>query len=198
IAIPKITSATTVPPPPSSFIPLPQQTTPTPSPINSKATTSFTALLDFSSVFRFNDHGYISNKLHEAIQKAIKSHNTEFREEALADKKEYIDLVDTSMRTIISKEVKTQLPHILPQAVSEFATIINKKGDSSKDSRSKEKKSSSTSKDTSHSQHKSSGKSARAKEPSHNVDDLGAQQDQEFVTGNNDDQPADKEVSNAD
>ncbi|GJU98583.1 hypothetical protein Tco_1327854 [Tanacetum coccineum] len=35
---------------------------------------------------------------------------------------EYIDLVDSSMRTIIREEVKTQLPYILPKAVSDFAT----------------------------------------------------------------------------
>nr|GFD55865.1 hypothetical protein [Tanacetum cinerariifolium] len=35
-------------------------------------------------------------------------------------------------------------------------------------------------------------------EPSHIVEDLGMQQDQEFVTGDNDEQPADKEVTKAD
>ncbi|GJX54402.1 hypothetical protein Tco_0282771, partial [Tanacetum coccineum] len=63
---------------------------------------------------------------------------------------------------------------------------------------SKEKKSSSTSKDTSQSQHKSFGKSAHAEEPSHTVEDSGMQQDQEFVTGDNNEQPADKEVTKAD
>ncbi|GKG13247.1 hypothetical protein Tco_0350207 [Tanacetum coccineum] len=53
---------------------------------------------------------YIDNKLGEAIHKAIKSHTAECREEALADKKEYIDLIDTSVRAIIKEEVKTQLP----------------------------------------------------------------------------------------
>nr|GEZ17482.1 hypothetical protein [Tanacetum cinerariifolium]GEZ18277.1 hypothetical protein [Tanacetum cinerariifolium] len=44
--------------------------------------------------------------------------------EALAEKKEYIDLIDTSVRTIIKEEVKTQLPQILPKAVSDFATPV--------------------------------------------------------------------------
>ncbi|GKE40208.1 hypothetical protein Tco_1463613, partial [Tanacetum coccineum] len=74
----------------------------------------------------------------------------------------------------------------------------SKEAESSRDSRSKEKKSSSTSKDASQSQRKHSGKSAHAEEPSHIVDDLGVQLDQEFDTGNNDEQPADKEVSKAD
>ncbi|GJW86654.1 hypothetical protein Tco_0161994 [Tanacetum coccineum] len=74
----------------------------------------------------------------------------------------------------------------------------SKDDESFKDSRLKEKKSSSTSKDTSQSQHKSSGKSAHAKEPSHTVEDSGMQQDQEFVTGDNNEQLADKEVTKAD
>ncbi|GJU25086.1 hypothetical protein Tco_1163707 [Tanacetum coccineum] len=62
----------------------------------------------------------------------------------------------------------------------------SKDAESSGDSRSKEKKSSSTSKDVSQSQYKSSGKFAHAKEPSHTVEDLGMQQDQEFIMGDND------------
>ncbi|GKB77831.1 hypothetical protein Tco_0944726 [Tanacetum coccineum] len=42
-----------------------------------------------------------------------------------------------------------------------------------------------------------SGKSIHAKEPSHTVKDSGMQQDQEFLTGDNDEQPADKEVTKA-
>ncbi|GJS00655.1 hypothetical protein Tco_0317163 [Tanacetum coccineum] len=74
----------------------------------------------------------------------------------------------------------------------------SKEAESSRDSRSKENKSSSTSKDASHSQHKPSGKSAHVEEPSHTVDESGVQQNQEFNMGNNDEQPANKEVSKAD
>ncbi|GJV49154.1 hypothetical protein Tco_1439366 [Tanacetum coccineum] len=57
IAVPEITSSftITIPPPPPFFNPLPQQATPTPTPITSEATTSFHLLPDFSSVFKFND-----------------------------------------------------------------------------------------------------------------------------------------------
>ncbi|GKB32703.1 hypothetical protein Tco_0872104 [Tanacetum coccineum] len=85
-----------------------------------------------------------------------------------------------------------------PSAGSDRGTKRRKSSkdvESSRDSRSKEKKSSSTSKDASQSQHKSSGKSAHAKEPSHTVEDSGMQQDQDFVTGDNDEQPADKEFT---
>nr|GEV34923.1 hypothetical protein [Tanacetum cinerariifolium] len=74
-----------------------------------------------SSILAIVDR-YIDNKLGEAIHKAIQSHNTECREEAQAKKQEYIDLVDSSVNTIIREEVKTQLPQILPKAVSDFST----------------------------------------------------------------------------
>ncbi|GJZ84286.1 hypothetical protein Tco_0649625 [Tanacetum coccineum] len=60
------------------------------------------------------------------------------------------------------------------------------------------KKYTSTSKEASQSQHKSSGKSAHTEEPSHTIEDSGMQQDQEFVMGDNDEQPAEKEVTKAD
>ncbi|GJZ95505.1 hypothetical protein Tco_0667839 [Tanacetum coccineum] len=143
----------TIPPPPPFFNPLQQHATPTTTPTTSEATTSFPTLPDFSYLFKFNDRvtslerdllemkqvnqyaqaisfilaivdRYINNKLREAIQQAITSHTVECREEALADKKEYIDLIDTSVRAIIREEVKTQLPQILPKAVSDFATPV--------------------------------------------------------------------------
>ncbi|GKA26524.1 hypothetical protein Tco_0712633 [Tanacetum coccineum] len=55
--VPENTSGftTTIPLPPPFFNLLLQQATPTPTPTTSKAKTSFPLLLDFSSVFRFND-----------------------------------------------------------------------------------------------------------------------------------------------
>ncbi|GKA30538.1 hypothetical protein Tco_0716843 [Tanacetum coccineum] len=144
---------TTIPPTPHFFNPLPQQTTPTPTPTNSEATTSFPALPDFSSVFKFNDRvtkletdlsemkqvdqyaqaissipaivdRYINNKLGETSHKVIQSHNAECREEAQAEKHEYIYLVYSLVRTIIREEVKTQLPQIRPKVVLDFATPV--------------------------------------------------------------------------
>ncbi|GKE77916.1 hypothetical protein Tco_1544036, partial [Tanacetum coccineum] len=112
MVIPEITSAftTTIPPPPPSFNPLPKQATPTPTPTTSEITTSFPALLDFSSVFKFNDR--VTN-----LEKDLSEMNQ-------VDRQEYIDVIDTSVRTVIEAEVKTQLPQILPQVVSEFATPV--------------------------------------------------------------------------
>ncbi|GJT31561.1 hypothetical protein Tco_0921980 [Tanacetum coccineum] len=68
----------------------------------------------------------------------------------------------------------------------------SKYAESSRDPKSKESKSTSSSKGTSRSQHKSSGKFAHPEEQSHTVNDSGVQQNQEFDTGNNDEQPDDK------
>ncbi|GJR14437.1 hypothetical protein Tco_0797089 [Tanacetum coccineum] len=131
-----IVPITVVPPPPPFFNPLPQQATPTSTPIVSETTTSFPSLLDFSYVFKFNDRvtnlerdlstikqirqyaqalssilaivdRYIDSKLGEAIQKAIQAHNLDYREKAQAEKRDYIELVDTSMRAILKQEVNT-------------------------------------------------------------------------------------------
>ncbi|GJY41080.1 hypothetical protein Tco_0428350 [Tanacetum coccineum] len=111
--VPENTSGftTTVLPPPLFFNPLLQQATPTPTPTTSEATTSLPALLDFASIFRFNERVfnleqdvseikqvdqyaqalssiptivdcYIDNKLGEAINKAILAHNLDCRQEA--------------------------------------------------------------------------------------------------------------------
>ncbi|GJS50660.1 hypothetical protein Tco_0624022 [Tanacetum coccineum] len=107
--IPEITSSftTTIPPPPPFFNSLSQQATPTPSPMASKTTTSLHVLLDFDSVFKFNEKvfnlekdvskikqvdqyaqalssipaivdRYMDNKLREAINKAIQAHNFDY------------------------------------------------------------------------------------------------------------------------
>ncbi|GKB70079.1 hypothetical protein Tco_0931491 [Tanacetum coccineum] len=130
--VPKITSgfATTIPLPPQFFNPLPHQATPTPTPTTFEATTSFPSLLDFSSVFKFNDRvTNLEKDLSEIKQvdqyaQALSSIPTQ---EAQDEKNDQIGLVDTSMRTIIREEVTTQLPQILPQAVSDFATPVIEK-----------------------------------------------------------------------
>ncbi|GJY87931.1 hypothetical protein Tco_0502559 [Tanacetum coccineum] len=106
---------TTIPPPPPLFNPFPQQAAPTPTPTTSKATTSFSSLLDFSFVFKFNDR--VTN-----LEKDLSEIKQVDQEEAQAKKMDYIELVDTSIRVILKEEVNTQLPQILPQAVSNFST----------------------------------------------------------------------------
>ncbi|GKB95987.1 hypothetical protein Tco_0982124 [Tanacetum coccineum] len=78
-----------------------------------------------------------------------------------------------------------ELTKILIDKMEKTRRKSSKDAESSRDSRSTDKKSSNTSKDPSQSQHKSSGKSALVEEPSHTVEDSGMQQDQEFITRDN-------------
>ncbi|GKA25343.1 hypothetical protein Tco_0711452 [Tanacetum coccineum] len=157
-AVPENTSSftRTIPPPPSFFNPLLQHATPTPTPTTFETTTSLLALLDFASIFKFNErvfnmeknvseiqqvdqyaqalsciptivNRYMDNKLREAINKAILAHNLDSRQEAHDEKNAYIELVDTSIRALIKEEVNTQLPQILPQGVSDFANPMIEK-----------------------------------------------------------------------
>ncbi|GKD91932.1 hypothetical protein Tco_1371769 [Tanacetum coccineum] len=148
-----------------------------------------------------------------------------------------------SIRALIKEEVNTQLPQILPQAVSDFANPVIEKNvtelveavvltrtslqptstyevatslfefeltkiliDKMEKNKSYDKadykknlydalvESYNTDKDL----FDSYGESAHAEEPIHTIEESGMQQDQEFVTGDNDEQPADKEVTKAD
>ncbi|GJS73805.1 hypothetical protein Tco_0706646 [Tanacetum coccineum] len=166
----------------------------------------------FSSIPAIVDR-YIDNKLREAIQKAIVSHKWTSTYEAAASLSEFeltkilIDKMEKNM-SYDKADYKRELYNALVKSYQTDKDLFDtygkkrrkssKEAESSRDLRSKEKKSLSTSKNASHSQHKPSGKSAHAEEPSHTVDDLGVQQDQEFDIGNNDEQPVDKEVSKDD
>ncbi|GJS01385.1 hypothetical protein Tco_0317893 [Tanacetum coccineum] len=163
---------------------------------------------------------------------------------AQAEKQEYIDLVDSSVRTIIREEVKTQLPYILPKVVSDFATpsayeaaaslseyeitkilldkieenkshlradykrelydALVKSYNTDKDlfetydevfmlKRSRDEKDKdqdpSAGSDRGTKRRKSSKEDNSQKDPSHTVDDSGVKKNQEFDTGNNDEQP---------
>ncbi|GKF07724.1 hypothetical protein Tco_0041948, partial [Tanacetum coccineum] len=113
VQIPEITSGfiITIPPPSPFFNPLPQQATPTLTPTTSEATTSFTSLLDFSSVFRFNDK--VTNLEKDPLE--IK------QVDLYAQAPSFISAITTE------EEYNTQLPQILPQAVSDFATPVIEK-----------------------------------------------------------------------
>ncbi|GKC33495.1 hypothetical protein Tco_1045879 [Tanacetum coccineum] len=221
--VPKNTSGFTIiiPPPPPFFNPLLQQATPTPTPTTSKATTLFPSLIDFSSVFRFNDR--VTN-LEKDLSK-IKQVN---QQEAQDEKNAYIELVDTSMRALIKEEVNTQLPQILPQVVLDFTNPVIEKNViesveatvltwSSSQPMSTYKAVASLSKGVEmkktkikthsldHTEGRKEGNQVKMlsppeiqEEPSHIVEDSGMQQDQEFLTGDNDEQPANKEVTKAD
>ncbi|GJZ76934.1 hypothetical protein Tco_0641606 [Tanacetum coccineum] len=107
----------------------------------------------------------MENKLGEATPKARDEKNA------------YIELVDMSIRALIKEEVNTQLPQILPQAVSDFANPV----------------------DMRIMDHRLSRIVAQAEEPIPTIEDLRHQYNQSFhARGDNDEQPADKEVTKAD
>nr|GEV84121.1 integrase, catalytic region, zinc finger, CCHC-type, peptidase aspartic, catalytic [Tanacetum cinerariifolium] len=93
--------ATLTPLPTLFFNPISQQATPTPTPTASETITILPAILDFTSVFKFNER--VTN-LEKDLSKIKK--------------------VD---QTIIKEEVNAQLPQILPQAISDVATPVIKK-----------------------------------------------------------------------
>ncbi|GJR20305.1 hypothetical protein Tco_0968832 [Tanacetum coccineum] len=122
MAVPEITSVftITIPQPPLFFNPLSQQATPTPTPTTFEATTSFPLLPDFSSIFKFNKR--VTN-----LEKDLSEIKQVDQQEAQDEKNEYIELIDTSMRTIIKEEVTTQLSQILPQAVYDLVNPVIEK-----------------------------------------------------------------------
>ncbi|GJV12897.1 hypothetical protein Tco_1354438 [Tanacetum coccineum] len=229
MVVPKNTSSftTTIPLPPLFFSPLLQQATPTPTPTTSKATTSLPVLLDFASVFKFNERVFnlekdmseikqvdqyaqalssiptivdhdMNNKLGEAINKAILTHNLDCKQKAQDEKNAYIEIIDISMRALIKEEVNTQLPQILQQAVLDFA---NHRHHSSR----VEIKTKIKTPPLDQTEGRKEGNRVKMlspleiqEDPSYTVEDSGMKQDQEFVMGDNDEQPADKEVTKAD
>ncbi|GKA50975.1 hypothetical protein Tco_0744171 [Tanacetum coccineum] len=48
----------------------------------------------------------------------------ELEKKAQAEKEKYIDIIEKSVKEIIKDEVKSQLPHILPKEISDFATPV--------------------------------------------------------------------------
>nr|GEU86348.1 hypothetical protein [Tanacetum cinerariifolium] len=239
----------TIPPPLLFFNPLPQQATPTPIPITSKATTSFTSLLDFFSVFKFNDRvtnlekhlskikqvdqyaqdlssipaivdRYIYNKLGEAINKAIQTHNLDCRKEAQDGKNESssqpkstyeaaASLFEFKLTKILLDKIKESKSHLTTDYKKKLYDALVESYNTDKDlfntydkvftlkrsqdDRDKDRDPSSTL-DRGTKTRKLRKESAHAEEPSHTVNNSGVQHDQEFDMGKNEEQPVDKEL----
>ncbi|GKA31777.1 hypothetical protein Tco_0718144 [Tanacetum coccineum] len=215
---------TTTPPQPPFFNPIQQQKPTFTTTTSTNPTVTLPEIPNFASVFKFDQRvstldsemsefkqtnqyaeavssiprivdTYLASKMKEVVDVSVQLQTNKLREEAQAENQEFLNQVDSTMKTIIKDQVKVQVSKIMLKIEKRKS---GKDAESSKDSRSKEKKSSSTSKDASQSKHKSSGKSVHAEEPSHTVKDSGMQQDQELVTEDNDEQLADKEVTKAD
>nr|GEX55266.1 hypothetical protein [Tanacetum cinerariifolium] len=110
-----------------SITPLPQQSTPTPTPAptTEPTTTSIHALLDFSSLFKFDQRvSVLKKELSQLKHNTFRSYTIEFEKKAKNKRKRYKDLVEKSVKDIIKDEVKSQLPQILPNEVFEFTTLV--------------------------------------------------------------------------
>ncbi|GJX79651.1 hypothetical protein Tco_0327800, partial [Tanacetum coccineum] len=206
--IPEITSSftTTIPPPPPFFNPLSQQETPTSTPTASETTTLLPILPQAISDVATP---VIEKNVTESLEATVltrSSSQPQSSYEAAATLSEF-----ELTKILINKMEKNKSFDIVDYKREPYDALVKsyntdkdifesygEEAEPSRDSRSKENKSSSTSKDASKSQHKSFDESAHAEEPSHTIEDSGMQQDQEFVTRDNDEQPADKEVTKAD
>nr|GFB50759.1 hypothetical protein [Tanacetum cinerariifolium] len=248
---------TTIHPPPPFINPLLQQATPNPTPTTSEATIVVLALPDIASVFRFNDRvtnferdlselkqvdqyaqaisllptildRYMENKLGEAIHKAIQSYNVECREEAQAEKQEYINnafatlMIERNVTKSIEIAVlarsfsQPKSTYEASASLSEYKLtkiILDKMEERKSHLRSDNKKelydalvkSYKTDKDLFNAYgrslyiEKESRRETQRSRPLHWIrlrDKM--KEDQEFDMGNNDEQPADNEVSKAD
>ncbi|GKD03552.1 hypothetical protein Tco_1178526, partial [Tanacetum coccineum] len=157
---------------------------------------------------------YKDNKLGEVINKAIQAHNFNCREESQAEKREDIELSSYEAaatlfefeltKILIDKieknksfdvaDYKIDLYNALVKSYNTEKDIFESYGEVFSLKRSQDERD----KDRDPSAGSDRGtKRRKLKEPSHTVEDSGKQQDQEFVTGDNDEQPADKEVTKA-
>nr|GEX43401.1 hypothetical protein [Tanacetum cinerariifolium] len=120
-AIPKTATvyATTISPTIFVITPPPQLTTPSSAPKTIQTTTLIHVLLDFSSLFGFDQR---VSTLETGI--ALESYTKDFEKKAQEERKLYIDDVEKSVKDIIKDEFKSLLPHILPKEVSDFTTLV--------------------------------------------------------------------------
>ncbi|GKB68252.1 hypothetical protein Tco_0929664, partial [Tanacetum coccineum] len=148
IAEPPLLSATTLPPPPTPRITHLQQTpVPTPTTVPSS---SLQDLPNFGSLFGF-DHrlkdlendfsefkqtnqlvkavssipgivdNYLASKLKDAVDVAVQLQSNKLREEAQAENDEFINKIDSNIKTIIKDQVKGQVSKILPK-IKQYVT----------------------------------------------------------------------------
>nr|GEU70794.1 hypothetical protein [Tanacetum cinerariifolium] len=162
---------------------------------------------------------YMDNKLREAINMAIQAHNFNCREEAKADKREYIELVDSTSsykavatlsefeltKILIDKMEKNKLFNIADYKRELYGTLVKSYNTDkdlfksygkvfllkrSRDDRDKDR-------DPFAGSDRGTKKRKSRKMPS--LPEIqGMQQDQEFITGDNAEQHNDKEVTKAD
>ncbi|GJY22304.1 hypothetical protein Tco_0394870 [Tanacetum coccineum] len=115
-----------------SFTPPPQQLTSTPPP-TTEAINPQSTLLDFALVFQFNNRVTTLEKevaelkkdpLHTQVTALVDDHlDTRLG----ATREEFKNFLSASLNARITEQVKNQLPHILPEEVSNFAPSVIQK-----------------------------------------------------------------------
>ncbi|GJR91275.1 hypothetical protein Tco_0215286 [Tanacetum coccineum] len=115
-----------------SFTPPPPQSTPTPPP-TTEATNPISALPNFASVFQFNNRVSALEKDVAELKKddLLNTQVTALVDEHLdsrlgATRDEFMSYLSASITARITKQVKIQLPQILPKEVSNFAPPVIK------------------------------------------------------------------------
>nr|GEU74835.1 hypothetical protein [Tanacetum cinerariifolium] len=112
------------------FTPLPHQSSPTPPP-TTEAINPQSTLPNFASVFHFNNRVTVLEKEVAELKKddplttqviALVDEHLDARLGATKD--EFINFFSASITARITKQVKNQLPRILPKEVSDFAPLV--------------------------------------------------------------------------
>ncbi|GJV27690.1 hypothetical protein Tco_1384138 [Tanacetum coccineum] len=147
-----LSSATTLPPPPTPLISHLQQTpAPTPTTVPSS---SLQDLLNFGSLFGF-DHrlktleddfsefkqtnqfavtfslilgivdAYLANKMNEAVKTAVQIQSDRLREEAQAENEDFINKVDDNIKKIIKEQVKEQVKAQVSKILPKIEKTVN-------------------------------------------------------------------------
>ncbi|GKE05797.1 hypothetical protein Tco_1397815, partial [Tanacetum coccineum] len=137
--------ATTIPPPPLFFNPILQQQTPTfTTTTSTNPIVTLPEIPNFASVFKFDQRvsalesemselkqtnqfakavssilgivdTYLASKMKEAVDVAVQLQTNKLREEAQAENQEFLNQVDSTMKTIIKDQVKAQVSKIMPK-----------------------------------------------------------------------------------
>nr|GEU48965.1 hypothetical protein [Tanacetum cinerariifolium] len=154
---------------------------------------------------------YLASKIKEVINVAIQLQTNKLKKEAQAKNQDFLNHVDSTMKKIINDQVKEHISKMMPkieksdtqknvynalvESYNSNKDIITSYGDVVLLKRGRYDQD----KDEDPSTGSDQGmKRRKSEESSHTVEESGMQQDQEFVTGDNDEQPIDKEVTKAD
>ncbi|GKC48073.1 hypothetical protein Tco_1065795 [Tanacetum coccineum] len=114
------------------FTPPPQQSTPTPPP-TTEATNPLSTLSNFASIFQFNNRvttlekEVVELKKNDPLNTQVTALVDEHLDSRLgATRDEFMSYLSASITARITKQVKSQLPQILPKEVSKFAPLVIK------------------------------------------------------------------------